>query len=189
MNQFKVGDIVRRIERNNFDALGTWVLKVGTICKVIDVIGYSSIRVEAKGVPADVGHNAYFFELVKESEMFDMKKNPWYIEVSKETFPSIQKWLLEEYGTKLACDYFPSLRVLTNARDDGIVVNNFVMWSSELPENALEIKFTFKTTIDKVSLPEVESEAQKKLRELEEQQRQLADEIEKLRKSLHEDTK
>lgn len=187
MAKFKIGDIVRRITCDNEAAHGAWVLKVGTVCKVIDVLYDGTICVEAGGVPKDAFHASSYFELVKESEvfeMFDMKKNPWYIKITKENFKSVQGWLRVHYGTDLKCDYGSNMVALTNTEGNGNICPNFVMWAAQPHEKALEIKLTYKIEVDKVEWPVVESEAQKKLRELEEQQRQLADEISKLRASL-----
>lgn len=126
-----------------------------------------------------------YFELVKKNEMFDMKKNPWYIKVnSKEQFDAVQEWLLKNFGAKFEHGYEEGM-CLSNTDFAGEQLNK-VVWYANEPKgrNLLEIKFTFKTTIENVHFPVVQNEAQKKLRELEEQQRKLTDEIAKIRQSL-----
>lgn len=184
MSEFKVGDTVRRITCDNEGNRGSWVLKVGTICKVIHV-SCGTICVKAAGVPEDAFHSACYFELVKESEMFDLKKNPWYIKVnSQEQFNAVQEWLLDNFGDKFAYGYEKGM-CLSNTNYSGERLNN-IAWYIDEPKgrDLLKIKFTYKTTVDKVEWPVVESETQKKLRELEEQQRKIAEDIAKLRESL-----
>lgn len=175
MDKFKVGDKVRHI--------GLWDNWPDDSYEITEV--YQRFY--------SCGHSRSFskiyesyFELVKESEMFDMKKNPWYIKVnSQEEFNAVQEWLLNNFGDKFAHHYQKGM-CLSNTDYSGERLNKIVWYIYEPKErDLLEIKFTYKTTIENVQFPVVESERQKKkLRELEEQQRKIAEDIAKLRESL-----
>lgn len=128
------------------------------------------------------------FELVKENKMeqkFDMKTMPWYIRINnKQEFECTQKWLLDNYDNKLHKDYSTDIYAITNIDIEGNLANGYysVLWASRpegIHKSAKEIKLSFKTNVDSVEYPEVETGAQKKVKELEQTilnaQQQLAE--------------
>jgi len=118
-------------------------------------------------------------------QMFNIKTDPWFIRVnSKQEFEVIQDWLQENYGTCLSSNYYSSMVYLTNSYADGGVREDFVMHGSSDPleKQALkEIKLTFKTTIDSVTFPEVETEQQIKMKQLQETIDKAAKQIKELK--------
>ena len=127
------------------------------------------------------------FELIKEEpkQMFNIKTDPWFIRVnSEQEFEVIQDWLEENYGTRLSSSYHSRMVYLTNSYDDGEVQNSFVMHGvgNPLEKNSRkEIKLTFKTTIDSVEYPVVETEQQIKMKQLQETIDKAARELKELR--------
>jgi len=92
--------------------------------------------------------------------------------------------LQENYGTCLSSNYYSSMVYLTNSYADGGVREDFVMHGSSDPleKQALkEIKLTFKTTIDSVTFPEVETEQQIKMKQLQETIDKAAKQIKELK--------
>lgn len=140
---------------------------------------------------AEVLKNLADFEIVEEGKpMFEMKTMPWYIRVNSEAeFNAAEAWLLENYGKNLGLKYYGYMKALTNAFKDGHVPDGDVMYVGDISlETYLssgkvkEIKLTFKTTVDKVEYPAVESKEQlekketieKLERNIEEAKRQIA---------------
>ncbi|MNF29693.1 hypothetical protein D3C85_851520 [compost metagenome] len=167
MNKFKIGDTVRRI-RSAHAGMG-----YGDTAVVTNVSG---INLTLKGYKSE--HDAQNFELAE--PQFDMKTSPWEIRVNTtEEFASTQRWLEANFGTGLP-GLMPKLPfMLTNTTTTGDIMNR-VMWgdiSSKFSRR--EIKLQFETTIKSVTYPEVETEQQRKIRELQETiekaQKQIAD--------------
>lgn len=131
------------------------------------------------------------FQLVKEEkeEMqfnmkgFDLKTNPWWIAVrNREEYELVQKWLLENYGAKCIAEHSREFKYLTNTTSGGHVEKSWVMHGSgDRPEHQ-EIKLTFKTVIDSVTFPEVKTEQQKQIEELEKTILLAKQQIEELKK-------
>lgn len=128
------------------------------------------------------------FKLVKEEpkQMFNIKTDPWFIRVnSKQEFDAIQDWLEENYGEKLRANYGTHMKWLTNTQCDGHINSKLlVMYGSGEPLATTprkEIKLTFKTTIDSVDYPIVETEQQIKMKQLQETIDKAARELKELR--------
>lgn len=123
----------------------------------------------------------YRFELVSGNEpaqqenkmKFDMKENGWYIRYNnEEEFNLVQEWLQENYGKKMPCHYVGYSKYLTNVDDRGEICNR-VMHGCMYNKGAKEIVLNFKTVVDSVEWPEVETEAQKELAKLQKQIEEL----------------
>lgn len=192
MSKFKVGDTVRRIICDNRDDEAGWALRVGTICKVTKVVSFAdSICVDADGlIPAHVVHSEEFFELVEESQAFDMKKDPWFIRVhSAEEAELVRKWLDENCEVKFGSSPLNidlvnkySFVGFTNTYNHLSEPNKYLMFGNlEVPGVRSEIKITFKKVVDRVDYPVIECLTRKRIRELEAQQQKIADEISKLK--------
>ena len=127
------------------------------------------------------------FKLTKEEpkQMFNIKTDPWFIRVnSEQEFEVIQDWLEENYGSILISNYSTAFKYLTNTADDGQVEEAFVMHGQGNPletTSRKEIKLTFKTTIDSVTFPEMETEQQIKMKQLQETIDKAARELKELR--------
>ena len=126
-------------------------------------------------------------ELVKEEEevKFDMKKEPWFVRYSnEEEFKLIDEWVKENYGDSLGM-FYQNAVAMTNINQDGFIPGN-IMWLNEDHINSgpvrHEIKFTFKTVIDSVTFPEVKTEQQKQIEELEKTISLAKQQIEQLKK-------
>ena len=114
---------------------------------------------------------AYHFELVQEKEqMFDMKKEPWFIRVENEQeFNAARKWLDENFGYYLDTEYMTYIVGLSNTDDFGGICS-YVMWMAEhslKTTERYETKLEFKAVVDSVTLPEVKTEQQRQIEELE----------------------
>lgn len=112
-------------------------------------------------------------KVVKEKKVFDLKTNPWFIRVNnKEEFEAAISWAEEkglkwdkihrEYNKSIkaigTCLSFPEVQVIYYLLNN----DNFCQGARE------EIKITFKTIIESVEYPEIETEQDKKIRELQE---------------------
>lgn len=107
-------------------------------------------------------------EMKFDMNSFDLKTNPWWIAVrNREEYELVQNWLLENYGTKCIAEYSREFKYLTNTGCGGRVEKSWVMHgSADKPEHQ-EIKLNFKTVVDSVTFPEVKTEQQKQIEELE----------------------
>lgn len=122
-------------------------------------------------------------------EVFNLKTQPWFIRVNnKEEFDLIQEWLLENFGKKLEALHW-GVEFLTNTTFKG-EISNRVMWGSGNPKQVSERQELFpqfkqsKMTLESVVLPqipEVETEVQKQVRELEETIRKASEQIKQLK--------
>lgn len=132
-------------------------------------------------------------ELVQENKMkFDMKTQPWFIRVnSKEEFEVAKAWVIFQVGEKFYPDftnYFNNIKGFANCYDGRLLGR--VAWYNEghiqeaVKIGVKEIKLTFKTVVDSVEWPEVETEAQKELAKLQQQIEELSAQAEKLKASL-----
>jgi len=123
---------------------------------------------------------------IEEKQMFNIKTDPWFIRVnSEQEFEVIQDWLEENYGEKLRANYGTHMKWLTNTQCDGYINSKLlVMHGRGHPletTSRKEIKLTFKTIIDSVTFPEVESEQQVKMKQLQETIDKAARELKELR--------
>lgn len=133
------------------------------------------------------------FELHQEKasgDAFNLKTTPWKILVnSPEESRMAQEWLFEQgiewYIGKEICA--PDSPILTNCRKSTLTPEQKILHSvkDDGRDLAPEIKLTFGVT--SVEYPELvakETEAQKKMKELEDKQREIAEELAKLRESM-----
>lgn len=130
------------------------------------------------------------FELYEEKEMkennvcaFDLHKNPWYIRVeNEEQFNLANEWLKENFGSCLVVNYSKHKEYLTNF--DGRNVCKTVMHGCCHFMTEHELKLNFKTIISSVEYPvvEIETEQQKRIRELKETIDSASKQLEKLMK-------
>lgn len=191
MSKFKVGDKVF-LKKHSCSMNAP----IGTIAIVT---GYSnSWLTVAWSTDVHQNNGNYYecdFELLQENKMqeFDMKTMPWWISVKSEAeFESAKEFIKSKGLNMYEIDNCRSLNyvgcAITNFFVEDITpvatVLNGKIATSKLHTSGREIKLTFKTVIDNVEYPVVESETQKKLRELEEQQRELADKIAKIRENM-----
>lgn len=130
-------------------------------------------------------------KLLQEKEMFDtnfdMKSQPWFIRVTNEQeYNAARKWLFENFGHYLDTGYASYMVGLSNTDDCGEICS-YVMW---MAEHALkttehyEIELSYKTVVDSVQYPQVETEQQKKVRELQETIEKAQKQIEDIQKSM-----
>ena len=132
--------------------------------------------------------NKYYtskFSLVKEKNMFDMKKDKWFIRTpTPEISEVVQLWLFEQgfkwqhfKDTKIHCTESKFLK-LSPFEDD-----TFCHTDSIDPkyDKSKEIKLTFKTSVASVEYPVVETEAGKELKALEQKIQELTEQASKLR--------
>lgn len=112
-----------------------------------------------------------FVKEEKEEMQFDMKKEPWYIRVANEQeFNAACDWVKSKgLDFKYSGNYFKGLTAISNyMASDGSIYEYIHRRDVEddLSEYK-EIKLTFKTVIDSVTFPEVKTEQQKQIEELE----------------------
>lgn len=181
-SKFKVGDKVRLL----VDKTQThW--KFGNKGNVFTVVEYTNpddymteYSIERNWL--NIFH-ADIFEIVEE---FDLKTQPWFIRVNNEQeFNLVQEWLKENFGTVPYFGWYPQTKGLMNTNAEGKMYSDYVMWfrdDKNLNQNANEIKVNFKTIIDSVEWPVVESEKDKKIRELKETIKKASEQLEKLQK-------
>lgn len=181
MGKFKVGDRVYCVDDSGYTEF--YVVN-GAIYTVVDKLWFECESDEVS--IQDVTEYHEDFKLYKEEpiKQFDMHTQPWFIRVNNEQeFHLVQEWLKENFGTCYNCGWHPQMIGLTNTTVYGEIYNNYVMWFSDdksLNQNSQEIKLKFKTTIDSVEWPVVESEKDKKIRELKEIIEAAAKQIEEL---------
>lgn len=125
------------------------------------------------------------FELIKEKDMFDIKKDAWFIRVNNEQeWSAAHDWLEENYGKRIGRSYlYPTS--LTNTEVDGDVYYR-LMWTEDRKphESAKEIKLSYKLVVESAILPETKSQAQKDLEILQEQIAELQKQAEKLKSNI-----
>lgn len=179
-SKFKVGD---RIIRTSVHLFGG--VKKGEIYTIKKVLSDSNINLEECPI---YSYDPAYFELYKEEpvKQFDMKTQPWFIRVNNEQeFDLVQEWLKENFGTVPYFGWYPQTKGLTNTNIDGKMYSDYVMWfcdDKNLNQNTNEIKLRFKTTIDSVEWPIVESEKDKKIRELQETIKKAEEQLKELHK-------
>ena len=186
MSNLKVGMRVKAVTEypeNNFKRIS--VGDFGT------VTGFDEYVKDFVHVHFDNGRREEFYDWRVEpvteepKQMFNIKTDPWFIRVnSKQEFEVIQDWLQENYGCSLITSYNTAFEYLTNTSCTGQIEEAFVMHGRGNPletTSRKEIRFTFKTTIDSVTFPEVESEQQIKMKQLQETIDKAARELKELR--------
>lgn len=164
----KVGDKLRCVkEHSNI----SWI-KAGD---VIEVTGLCYGANDKVGVESGYSYisaiDANCFELVKEKDAvkFDMKTQPWFIHVeSEEQFKAVDDWLLVNFGQRVGLASYCGARFLTNASTSGTVYDGVLYgwYAGDICADCKEIKLSFKTTVDLVSLPEAETPDQAEIKRL-----------------------
>lgn len=179
-SKFKIGDRVVCVDDSGYTefyvvngAIYTVVDKWWDECESDEV----SIR--------DVTEYPNDFKLHKEEpvKQFDMKTQPWFIRVNNEQeFNLAKEWAIScgiEYN-----DYGVSpenVIAICTANKYPAQEHFYYLVAGETPnKNAKEIKLKFKTIIDSVEWPVVESEKDKKIRELKETIEAAAKQIKEL---------
>ena len=186
MSNLKVGMRVKAVTdypENNFKRIS--VGDFGT------VTGFDDYVKDFVRVHFDNGRREEFYDWRVEpvteepKQMFNIKSDPWFIRVnSEQEFEVIQGWLQENYGCSLITSYNTAFEYLTNTSCTGQIEEAFVMYGRGNPLEATsrkEIKLTFKTTIDSVQYPEMETEQQVKMKQLQETIDKVARELKELR--------
>lgn len=159
---FKAGDYVKCI-----DGSVTMQLTAGKVYKITGVSGVD-VKVN-KEVDKDDWCLGRRFELVQQ---FDLKKNPWFIRTgTKEKSEAAQKWLFEQgvewsLDSKTIRDY--SEEYLTNTYTNGLLSDHLAHGIFGAHKSAKEIILEFETTVKSVTHPSIETEQDKKIKELKE---------------------
>jgi len=187
MQEFNIGDkvvCVCRDEYNWYKVGSEFTIRsdsfidyeANTVCYRVEEFSDNNIWIQAD-----------HFNLVKEEpkQMFNIKTDPWFIRVnSEQEFDAVQDWLEENYGERMRANYGTYMKWLTNTQCDGYVSSKLVMHGTGDPLKTTprkEIKLTFKTTIDSVQYPAVETEQQIKMKQLQETIDKAARELKELR--------
>ena len=186
MSNLKVGMRVKAVTdypENNFKRIS--VGDFGT------VTGFDEHVKDFVRVHFDNGRREEFYDWRVEpvteepKQMFNIKSDPWFIRVnSEQEFEVIQDWLEENYGCSLITSYNTAFEYLTNTSCTGQIEEAFVMHGRGHPletTSRKEIKLTFKTTVDSVEYPVVETEHQIKMKQLQETIDKAARELKELR--------
>jgi len=134
-------------------------------------------------------------ELVTEENpvKFDLKKDKWFIRTpTVEVYDAVVEWLSEQ-GLWLHA-FMKPYEAVEKYGEDGclsgdkdLLINGVIFCSGEwfdLRKDYKEIKLTFKTIIDKIEYPKVESVQETELKLLEQKAQELNDQIARLRDSL-----
>lgn len=182
---FKVGDVVVWKEKANY-----FSAKKGAKAKVVgfmrggEMLDVVWLDEEANG-QMDGGYSIESFEPNQTKPAFDMLTQPWFINVTQETFPAVNQWLKENYkGDQLPISYLPDRsNYLTNTTYSGSVEKR-IMHGSTNKNLGKEIVLEVEYRVTKAVFPVLETEAQKKMKELENKQREIAEELAKLRESI-----
>ena len=171
---FKKGDKIQRIAESYGIAKQGEVYEVQSVnVAVVRLVGDSVYKYDPTA-----------FKLF--TSTFDMKKECWFIKIESEAqYCLVEDWLKENFGSSLDIEYNNYINYLSNTEDTARVPSNRVMWSrnrKDISPAAKEIVFSFKTEVDKITYPVVESATQKKIRELEESATKLQEQIAELKK-------
>lgn len=184
MSGFKVGDKVKYV-----NAGGNFHIKDDNVYTVLSSDNY---QVLLKEVPGIAYHNERF-KLIEEKQMFDMKKEKWFIRTpTPEISDAVIEWLKKEQNLKLHNLLDPKTPIEKYGTEACLcgdeTVKEFGVTYSESSffeeDGWKEIKLTFKTVVDTVEYPSAETQAQKDLKELEQQIAKLSEQAAKLRESV-----
>lgn len=131
------------------------------------------------------GWLSYYYKPYEEKQMFDMKKQPWYVTVtSQKEFDAVQEWLLTNYGSNFNAEYYNGGIVsLSNFDFTGKILDKIVWWSAEPVKFNCEIKLNFKTTVDSVEYPEIMDEKQIEIEKIRKEMENLTERMKKLENS------
>lgn len=161
---FKIGQSVELINQTNW--IGYTKGKTYEVVAMIDGMSHPN------RVP--ISYCTCFpndWELVEEKPQFDLKKNPWFIRTgTKEKSEAAQKWLFEQgvhwwHGMEIK-DH--GEKYLTNADSSGVTSSYILQGRLGAHASAQEIILEFETVVKSVTYPIVESEQDKKIKELKE---------------------
>lgn len=176
--KFEVGDLVERINTKNLN------LEIGHrgIVTSFDDDGWPVLDNDASGVGAHCPAN---LKLI--SPKFNLKTQPWFIntETLEQRIAAI-KWLFENgisfNAEGRAVESFAEVfDRLTNIVFDEVNEGSFYrVVGPFIHPSAQEIKLTYKTAVTDVVYPTVESERDKEIRSIREQQEALAARLKKL---------
>lgn len=187
MSRFKVGDKVLCVSSDGMDHL-----VIGNEYSVNYV--YSDTEISVKEVP-NFTHYTKRFELVKEKHMFDMKKDKWFIRTpTPEISEAVQLWLFEQ-GFKW-CSLInkgevrhTDRKILSGAHHFGSnefgcndISDKYYLFDAK--EIKVKIRKIVEYRVDTVEYPSTETQAQKDLKELEQQIAKLSEQAAKLRESI-----
>ena len=118
----------------------------------------------------------------EEKNMFNMKTMPWMILVNNEAeFDAVDEWLVGQGYPSIGCKYPKYCKYLTNTTSGGSVADGIMHGGNAASTFRHEIKLNFKTVVDSVEWPVVESERDKKIRELEESAKKIQEQINELK--------
>lgn len=182
MSKFKAGDKVKVIKAEDYYWYNNHIGEVFTLMSGPDQEGDWRIQenvdwriqenVEHYLAECDIELVCANKQLVQEKEdmQFDMHKQPWFIRVNnKEEYNAASEWLYENFGNYANTGYASYIVGLTNTDNSG-EIHPRVMWMGEDSLEATEryeIKLSYKTVVDSVTFPEMKTEQQKKIEELE----------------------
>lgn len=195
MSKFKEGDKFRAIKDFGVVEKGSILVgKEGFTTK--DGLWYAGEGFVNLENYLNKGYGSECLELVEENKMkFDMKTQAWFINVdSIEQSIAAQQWLFDQGFTW--CTGSKTL----NKFQIGFFTN-FLCWNENITiepsgfmhstykttntvKGEKEIKLNFKTVVDSVEWPEVETEAQKELAKLQKQIEELSAQAEKLKETI-----
>lgn len=164
--KFEIGDLVERTDCENS---GVNVGDIGRIVKVF-IGGWVKLDIgEVLGL-----HNSEYLKLVPK---FNLKTQPWFIRTeTPEQRIAAQEWLFEQgmawdSGSREAFDW--NFQCLTNTSSSGDKTLSF----GHIPKphkSAQEIELTYKTTVNNVVYPDIESERDKEIKAIRKEQEALA---------------
>lgn len=174
---FKIGDKVKCKNESS-----TLQLVAGKVYKITDVCRHY-VKVD-KPIDSDDWCLASRFELVEEKPQFDLKKNPWFIRTgTKEKSEAAQKWLFEQgvhwwHGMEIK-DH--GEKYLTNADSSGVTSSYILQGRLGAHASAQEIILEFEIVVKSVTYPVVETEQDKKIKELQQTIEKAQKQIEELK--------
>lgn len=177
MNPFKAGDKVVCVKTKCSGGL-----ELGGIYEVQSTLGSAWATVE------NMQYSVLRFKLHEENNMFDMKKDKWFIRTpTPEISEAVQLWLFEQGFTWYSFSrraneiYHTDRKILSKSEGTGREFGFSNICDDFYLHDAKEIKLTFKTSVASVEYPVVETEAEKELKVLEQKIQELTEQASKLR--------
>ena len=174
---FKIGDKVRV---KSAELPTYWY--ASRIGEVFTLVEYDKSNNDWLVEEADAYLSVDDIELVSQ---FDLKKNPWFIRTgTKEKSAAAQNWLFEQginWWNNDSVAYIRDEQVLSNVNCEGNI-ESFFMWciDGEPHKSAKEIILEFETVVKSVTYPIVETEQDKKIKELQQTIEKAKQQIEEL---------